>query len=315
MRFQTFASGSSGNCSYIGSETTHLLFDVGISRKRTQEALNRIDLDFPDIDGIFITHEHSDHIQGLAMILKKYDIPVYATAGTIAEIRRMEKYRELAEDRFIPVRADEKTVVKDITVNPMTISHDAAEPVGYRVLYGGKKISICTDLGCYTDYTKACLKDSDVLLLEANHDVNMLQVGPYPYPLKQRILSDRGHLSNAASGTLLDSVLNAHMKAIFLGHLSQENNYPSVWKSMRRMMTTRRMSFRFGLHRGRKPPEWLKYRTVTHRKGRNTWRKERSSRLSERTPSESLQASAAFLQSTGSTFWTFPRRSCRATST
>ena len=183
MRFQTFASGSSGNCSYIGSETTHLLFDVGISRKRTQEALNRIDLDFPDIDGIFITHEHSDHIQGLAMILKKYDIPVYATAGTIAAIRRMEKYRELAADRFIPVRADEKTVVKDITVNPMTISHDAAEPVGYRVLYGGKKISICTDLGCYTDYTKACLKDSDVLLLEANHDVNMLQVGPYPYPM------------------------------------------------------------------------------------------------------------------------------------
>lgn len=228
MRFQTFASGSSGNCSYIGSETTHLLFDVGISRKRTQEALNRIDLDFPDIDGIFITHEHSDHIQGLAMILKKYDIPVYATAGTIAAIRRMEKYRELSEDRFIPVRADEKTVVKDITVNPMTISHDAAEPVGYRVLYGGKKVSICTDLGCYTDYTKACLKDSDVLLLEANHDVNMLQVGPYPYPLKQRILSDRGHLSNAASGTLLDSILNSHMKAIFLGHLSQENNYPDL---------------------------------------------------------------------------------------
>ena len=219
MRFQTFASGSSGNCSYIGSETTHLLFDVGISRKRTQEALNRIDLDFPDIDGIFITHEHSDHIQGLAMILKKYDIPVYATAGTIAAIRRMEKYRELAEDRFIPVRADEKTVVKDITVNPMTISHDAAEPVGYRVLYGGKKISICTDLGCYTDYTKACLKDSDVLLLEANHDVNMLQVGPYPYPLKQRILSDRGHLSNAASGTLLDSVLNSHMKEIGRAHV------------------------------------------------------------------------------------------------
>ena len=228
MRFQTFASGSSGNCSYIGSDTTHLLFDVGISRKRTQEALNRIGLDFPDIDGIFITHEHADHIQGLAMILKKYDIPVYATAGTVEAILRQEKYRDFARDRFIQVKADEKTIVKDITVNPMTISHDAADPVGYRILYGGQKISICTDLGCYTDYTRACLRDSDILLLEANHDINMLQVGPYPYPLKQRILSDRGHLSNTASGELLDSVLNPHMKAIYLGHLSRENNYPEL---------------------------------------------------------------------------------------
>lgn len=228
MRFEIFGSGSCGNCSYVGSDTTHLLFDAGISRKRTQEALNRLGLDFPDIDGIFLTHEHTDHIQGLAMILKKYDIPVYATAGTIAAIRRMEKFRDLAADRFIAVKADEKTQVKDITVNPMTISHDAAEPVGYRVTYGKQKVSICTDLGCYNDYTKECLKESDVLLLEANHDVNMLQVGPYPYPLKQRILSDKGHLSNMDSGELLDSVLNQHMKAIFLGHLSAENNYPAL---------------------------------------------------------------------------------------
>lgn len=228
MRFQTLASGSSGNCSYVGSDTTHLLFDVGISRKRTQEALHRLALDFPDLSGIFITHEHADHIQGLAMILKKYDVPVYATEGTIRAIRSMEKYRDFGEDRFIAVKADVKTTVGDIVVNPMTISHDAADPVGYRILYGGRKISICTDLGCYTDYTRACLADSDVLLLEANHDVNMLQVGPYPYMLKQRILSDRGHLSNAASGLLLDSVLNRHMKAIFLGHLSAENNYPEL---------------------------------------------------------------------------------------
>ncbi len=193
-----------------------------------QDSLHDIELDLQELSGIFITHEHSDHIQGLAMILKKYDIPVYATEGTIRAIRRMEKYQDYAADRFIPVKADEKVIVGDITVNPMTISHDAADPVGYRIQYGGRKVSICTDLGCYTEYTKACLKDSDVLLLEANHDVNMLQVGPYPYALKQRILSDRGHLSNAASGLLLDSVLNQHMKAIFLGHLSQENNYPEL---------------------------------------------------------------------------------------
>lgn len=228
MRFQIFASGSSGNCSYVGSETTHLLFDAGISRKRTQQALGDLGLDFPDLSGIFLTHEHADHIQGLAMIMKKYDIPVYATEGTIDAIRRLEKYAEFGRDRFIPVQSDERITVGDITVNPMRISHDAAEPVGYRVRYGQKKVCLCTDLGCYTDYTRECLKDADVLLIEANHDVNMLQVGPYPYRLKQRILSDRGHLSNAASGALLDSVLNRHMKAIFLGHLSQENNLPEL---------------------------------------------------------------------------------------
>ena len=228
MRFQIFASGSSGNCSYVGTETTHLLFDAGISRKRTQTALGDLGLDLADISGIFLTHEHADHIQGLSMILKKYDIPVYATEGTIAAICRMEKFAGLGRDRFIPVKADERVLIGDLAVNPLRISHDAAEPVGYRVRYGRKKLCLCTDLGCYTDYTRECLKDSDVLLLEANHDVNMLQVGPYPYPLKQRILSDRGHLSNAASGALLDSVLNDHMKAIFLGHLSQENNLPEL---------------------------------------------------------------------------------------
>ena len=228
MRFQIFASGSSGNCSYIGSETTHLLFDAGISRRRTQENLHRLGLDLSDLDGIFLTHEHSDHIQGLEMILKKYDVPVYATEGTIEALRRMEKYAAYGRDRFTAVKADEKVSVGDITVNPMHISHDAAEPVGYRIRYGHAKACICTDLGCYTSYTQECLKDSDVLLIEANHDVNMLQVGPYPYPLKQRILSDRGHLSNTSSGYLLDSVLNQHMKGIFLGHLSQENNLPEL---------------------------------------------------------------------------------------
>ncbi len=228
MRFQSFASGSSGNCIYIGSDTTHLLLDVGISRKRTVAALNEIGLGLRDIDGIFLTHEHTDHIGGLPMIAKQSDMPIYATRGTIRAIRSMPKFQDIDPERFIPVKADEKVIVKDLTVNPMTISHDAAEPVGYRVTYGTKKACVCTDLGCYNEYTAECLKDSDVLLLEANHDVNMLQVGPYPYPLKQRILSRLGHLSNRMSGELLCRVLNDHMKGIFLGHLSQENNYPEL---------------------------------------------------------------------------------------
>ncbi len=228
MRFESIASGSSGNCIYVGSESTHILVDAGISRKRTMDALAQRELSLQDMDGIFITHEHSDHISGLPMIAKKADMPFYATEGTIEAIRKMAKFEGIDPERFIPVRADEKLTIKDLTINPMKISHDAADPVGYRINNGNKKVCVCTDLGCYNDYTVECLKDSDVLLLEANHDVRMLQAGPYPYMLKQRILGNRGHLSNVSSGQLLSRILNDHMKAIYLGHLSHENNHPDV---------------------------------------------------------------------------------------
>ncbi len=228
MRFQSIASGSSGNCIYVGSDQTNLLLDVGISRKRTVEALKQLDLSLQDVDGIFITHEHSDHVQGLPMIAKQSQMPIYATRGTIRALLQHPKCANIDPERFVEVKADQPIRVKDMEINPMTISHDAADPVGYRVFHNGKKACVCTDLGCYSDYTIECLKESDILLLEANHDVNMLQVGPYPYQLKQRILGNYGHLSNASSGALLNEVLNDHLQGIFLGHLSQENNFPEL---------------------------------------------------------------------------------------
>lgn len=228
MRFESIASGSSGNCIYVGSDNTHLLVDTGISRKRTAAALRDIGLSMEDIDGIFLTHEHADHITGLPVIARYSDMPIYATRGTIEAVKRMPKCGGIDPERFVCVRADEPVEVGNLRVDPMHISHDAAEPVGYRVYEGKKKACICTDLGCYTDYTMQCLEDADVLLLESNHDINMLQVGPYPYRLKQRILGRRGHLSNASSGQLLSRVLNDHLRGIFLGHLSQENNYPEL---------------------------------------------------------------------------------------
>ncbi|MCI2049683.1 MAG: MBL fold metallo-hydrolase [Lachnospiraceae bacterium] len=228
MRFVSLASGSSGNCTVIGSDTTQLLVDAGISRKRTQDALQKMDLSLQDIDGIFITHEHSDHISGLFMIAKQTDMPIYATAATIAAIRNMPGAADMDPERFVPVKPDERLTVKDITVEPMHISHDAADPVGYRFACEHRKAAVCTDLGCYTDYTVECLKDCDVLLVEANHDVRMLQAGRYPYMLKQRILSPKGHLSNADSGKMVSRLLNDHVKAVFLGHLSEENNFPEL---------------------------------------------------------------------------------------
>ena len=228
MRLCSIASGSSGNCIYVGSEATHLLVDVGISGKRTESGLQELGLTGRDIDGILITHEHADHIRGLGVLVRKYGIPIYATSGTIEAMKWDRSLGNIDESLYREVQEDRKLTIKDLTVNPMHISHDAAQPVGYRISYGNRKVAVCTDLGVYNDYTVECLKGMDALLLEANHDVNMLQVGPYPYYLKQRILGDRGHLSNENSGRLLCRILHDNLKTVLLGHLSKENNLPEL---------------------------------------------------------------------------------------
>jgi len=238
MRICSIASGSSGNCIYVGSEATHLLVDVGISGKRTEEGLKGLELSMRDIDGILITHEHADHIAGLGVLSRKYGVPVYATAGTIEAIKSCSSLGELPDELFHVVRADEKMIIKDLICNPIAISHDAAEPVAYRISHGKKKVGIVTDLGTYNDYTVESLRGMNALLLEANHDVNMLQVGRYPYPLKQRILGKRGHLSNENSGRLLCRILHDGLKYISLGHLSQENNLPELAYEAVRMEIT-----------------------------------------------------------------------------
>lgn len=228
MRLCSIASGSSGNCTYVGSEATHLLVDIGISGKRTESGLNTLGLKGSDVDGILLTHEHADHVAGLGVFARKYGIPIYATPGTLRALKGMRQVGDIDPSLFCEIQADQKFTIKDLTINPMKISHDAAQPVAYRIAYGSKKVAVCTDLGVFTDYTVDCLKGMDALLIEANHDVHMLQVGPYPYPLKQRILGDRGHLSNENSGKLLCKILHDGLQGIVLGHLSKENNLPEL---------------------------------------------------------------------------------------
>lgn len=238
MRLCSIASGSSGNCIYVGSEAAHLLVDAGISGKRTEAGLNGLGITGRDLDGILITHEHSDHISGLGLLAKKYSLPIYATLGTLQALRSMSSMSGIDESQYHEVSADKKFTVKDLTINPMRISHDAAEPVGYRISYGSKKIAVCTDLGNFNDYTVECLKGLTAVLLEANHDVHMLEAGPYPYYLKRRILGERGHLSNENSGRLLSRIVHDKMQTIILGHLSKENNLPELaYESVRMEIT------------------------------------------------------------------------------
>lgn len=228
MRMCSIASGSSGNCIYIGDENTHILVDAGISKKAIEAGLLKLQLAGSDLNGIFITHEHSDHIKGLGVMARKYGIPMYGTKETIRCIKGAASLGKVDEGLFHEIEPDEKMQLNTLTLKPFHISHDGANPVAYRVESGEKSVAVATDLGIYNDYTIENLTGLDAILLEANHDVRMLQTGKYPYPLKQRILGRYGHLCNEMSGRLLDAILSDKMKRIFLGHLSKENNYPEL---------------------------------------------------------------------------------------
>ncbi len=229
MRLLSIASGSSGNCVYVGDGDTHLLIDAGISGKRIEAGLNQNGLKTSDINGILITHEHSDHISGLGVLARRYGIPVYATKETIKEIMRLKSLGAIEPSLLVPILPDKEFRVEALTVHPFSISHDAANPVAYRIENDKKeKVAVATDMGTYNEYIIENLSGLKALLLEANHDVRMLETGGYPYSLKCRILGDRGHLSNELSGKLLAKVLHDGLKYIFLGHLSKENNYEKL---------------------------------------------------------------------------------------
>ncbi len=228
MRLCSIASGSSGNCIYAGSDKTSLLVDAGISGKRIEQGLHTAGMTGKDMDGVLVTHEHSDHIKGLGVLARKHGIPIYATRETYQEILACPSIGKIPEGLYHEVRPDQPFAIGDLEIEPFSISHDAANPVGYRINHQGHSAAVATDLGVYDTYIVNHLQNLDVLLLEANHDVHMLEVGVYPYYLKQRILSNRGHLSNEMAGQLLCQVLHDGMKRILLGHLSKENNYPAL---------------------------------------------------------------------------------------
>ena len=223
MRFLSITSGSSGNCIYIGSDNTHLIIDAGISGKRIEMGLNNLDICPSDLSGILVTHEHSDHIA------RRYNIPIYASSGTIDGIKCASGLGSIDESLFCRIEPNNDFTIGDLSIHAHPISHDANEPVSYRISdTKGRSAGVLTDLGCYSDDIVESFSGVNSLLIEANHDVNMLQVGRYPYYLKRRILGDCGHLSNESCGKLLCKLLHDDLNTILLGHLSAENNLPEL---------------------------------------------------------------------------------------
>ena len=228
MRAFCIASGSSGNCTCITTEETGILIDAGVSAKRIVDGLQGGGVEPERIDAIFITHEHSDHIAGLTVFLKKYRTPVYGTHETLQAVMNADRSGQLSPELFHPIVPGRVTKIGDAEISACYISHDAAKPVCYSVSSGGKKLAMATDLGCYDNTVIAHLSGADAVLLESNYDRDMLLVGPYPYHLKKRILGTYGHLSNDDCGSLLVSLLHRGLRYVILGHLSKENNYPEL---------------------------------------------------------------------------------------
>ncbi|MGN1059476.1 MAG: MBL fold metallo-hydrolase [Clostridia bacterium] len=222
IRFQSFLSGSSGNCTFITDGTVHLLIDCGAGGKYITECMRRIGVAPDALSGILITHEHRDHIAGAGIMSRKFNIPIYATPKTWEAIR--DSLGTLAPGNR---RLTEPVMrIGGLSVRSFPIPHDAAQPVGYSFTSGSERFTVATDLGCVTDDLLETLMGSTSVIIEANHDVDMLKKGRYPYPLKKRILGDRGHLSNENCGRLCARLAKNGTCAFWLGHLSAENNNP-----------------------------------------------------------------------------------------
>ena len=227
MIFSSLYSGSSGNSIFVSGEKSKILVDVGMPGKKIDEALIKIGENPSDINGIFITHEHSDHIKGVGILSRKYDIPIYANDKTWSA---MEKSLGKIKEHNIKIMDRRSTVdIGDLSIKSFVIPHDAISPVGYTISNKEKKVSIATDFGVFTEEIFDNIKESQAILLECNHDVNMLKYGPYPYNLKRRILSEVGHLSNDDCGAALVNLAKYGIgKNILLGHLSKTNNQPDL---------------------------------------------------------------------------------------
>ncbi|MDY0394693.1 MBL fold metallo-hydrolase [Virgibacillus halophilus] len=222
LRFSVLASGSTGNAFYIETDQTRLLVDAGLSGKKLTSLFDQESLDPAKLTGILVTHEHSDHIKGLGIMARKYKLPIYANDKTW---RAMEgSIGRIETDQKFHFDMETVKTFGDMEVESFGVSHDAAEPMFYTFRHENRKVALVTDLGYVSERIKKTVEDADAYIFEANHDVEMLRMGSYPWNLKRRILGDSGHVSNEDSGLALADIISNRTKRIYLAHLSQHNN-------------------------------------------------------------------------------------------
>jgi|SRR6185295_17195391 len=220
------ASGSRGNTTFIKTSTTRILIDAGISRKELAKRLTAIGEDPDGIDAVLITHEHNDHAAGLKIFLKEMRIQAFLTEGTMREIRAEEF--ALNGSTLTAVTPGVTFQIGDASITPFSVPHDAAEPVAFSIYSGGIRVTQLTDIGHMPETVADNLKDSNVLILESNHDLEMLRVGPYPWSLKQRLMGRYGHLSNTGVAQFIREQFDGTASHLMLAHLSERNNHPAV---------------------------------------------------------------------------------------
>jgi len=228
LRFTILASGSTGNAAVIEHGGVRVLLDAGLSAKRLEELLCGRGVQPGGMRCILVTHEHTDHVRGLGALARKYRLPVYANMNTWNALDRV--VGDLPDDLRVAFRTGDRLRFGDLEVESFPISHDAAEPVAYNFAAGGVKLSIATDIGYMSPVVKEKTRDADVLVLEANHDVEMLRAGRYPWNVKRRILSDVGHLSNEDAGEALCELISERTKRVYLAHLSRDHNLMDLAK-------------------------------------------------------------------------------------
>ncbi|MGF7184016.1 phosphoribosyl 1,2-cyclic phosphodiesterase [Desulfitispora alkaliphila] len=224
MRLTTLSSGSSGNATFIGTKNGGILVDCGLSGKKTIEALESVKVDPKELDGIVVTHEHRDHIAGVGILSRKLDLPVYATEKTWEQLEDQVGQIVQENKRYIEPHSGEE--IGQLKVEAFKTSHDAVDPIGLAVYSSSEKVGMATDTGCITSGMNEHMNDCDLLLVEANHDLDLLQHGPYPESLKRRVRGGKGHLENSEIGAALHKWLSGNTQQVVLGHLSQENNRP-----------------------------------------------------------------------------------------
>ncbi|MBZ6527747.1 MBL fold metallo-hydrolase [Aerococcaceae bacterium DSM 111021] len=222
LQYSILASGSSGNCTYVESMNSRIMIDAGLSGKRIEALFEQVDRKVSDLDAILVTHEHKDHIHGVGVLSRKYNIPIYANAKTWSAMENM--LGKIAPENRQYIEPDTLVSIGDIDVLSYGVSHDAIQPQFYAFQKGKQNFAMLTDTGYVSDRLRSQLKNMSAYLIESNHEIELLRYGKYPWSVKQRILSDRGHLSNEDGALAMKDLIGNKTKDIYLGHLSRDNN-------------------------------------------------------------------------------------------